>query len=311
MLFKKRSADQPQDNNNETASEPADSKKHRSLSGSLILLAFPALLLLAIGVTYYAYTQRDETVTIDGRSVDTASLSQEDLARLAAEQAEIDNTNKVLSVAANSVFDGTMLVKSSLDVQGQLRVGQELSLNDLAVAGQSTLNNLDVAGDTNLQGDTLAAGNLSVQNNLVVSGSLTVGGGGSFAGNLTANSIETGSLSFSGDLIMNGHVITAGAQTTASRGGAVGGGGTVSVSGNDTAGTVNINTGGGTSSGILVNIGFGRAYSSTPRVIITPVGPGAGQLNWYVVRSSSGFSIRTTNAPAGSANFAFDYFVIQ
>lgn len=309
MLFKKRQPPQPEPQ----ADEPADAQKsgHRSLSNLVFLLALPALLLIAGGVTYYAYTQRDETVVIDGQSVDTANLSQDDLSRLAAEQAEIDNTNKVLNVAANSVFDGTMLVKSSLDVQGQLRVGQELSLNDLAVAGQSTLNNLDVAGDANLQGDTLAGGNLNVQNNLVVNSGLTVGGSATFAGNLTANSIETGSLSFNGDLIMSGHVITSGAQTTASRGSAVGGGGTVSISGNDTAGTVNINTGGGTSGGILVNVGFGRAYGSTPRVIVTPVGAGAGSLNWYVVRSGTGFSIRTTNAPSASANFGFDYFVIQ
>ena len=91
---------------------------------------------------------------------------------------------------------------------------------------------------------------------------------------------------------------------------ALGGGGTASISGTDTAGTVNINTGGGTVAGCFVTIGFTQNFSS-PHVVITPVGSAAAGINYYINRTNSGFSICTTNAAPVGQSFAFDYVVID
>jgi cytoskeletal protein CcmA (bactofilin family) len=271
--------------------------------------AFLVVLALMAGIIWYVQSNNQAT-NIDGEDFPAASIDEEDFASLSEEQAEIDNTNKSLNVQANSVFDGTMLVRSSLEVQGQLRVGQKLALKDIAASGQATLNNVDVAESLNVGGNT-QLNTATVQGGLSVNEDLTVAGGGTFAGTLNAQAIETGSLSFSGDLTMNGKLITGGAQTGASPGGSIGSGGTVSVSGNGTAGTVNVNTGGSPSRGTLVNVQFGSNYPNTPRVNVTPVGSDTGSLDWYVTRTASGFTIGSDSAPAGGTNYTFDYFIAR
>ncbi len=273
------------------------------------LIGLAALIVIGGLVVFYVQSTVDDEVVIDGSDLDTTSLSEEDLARLASDRAQIDSTNRILTVAANSIFDGTMLVRSSLDVQGQLRVGQSLSINDVDITGQGVVNNLDIANELTVQGDVNFGGGATIQNSLSVGNNLNVAGNGSFGGNLSAGSIEAGSLAFNGDLTMNGHIITAGTQVSASNGPSIGSGGTVSVSGNDIAGTVNINTGSGASSGIMVTVTFADSYSGTPRVNITPVGSASGNQNWYVTRNSNSFSIGINNPSTGS--FSFDYFVVE
>lgn len=300
--------------NNDTQDSSDDSSRWKRLRRTIFnpyLLGLIALIVIGAAVAYYVWVEDSSTVDIDGSDVESSEISQEDFAELAAEQAEIDSTNKTLNVTANSVFNGTMQVESSLDVQGQLRVGGELNLNDLSVAGQSTTNNLDVANDLNVQGGAEFDGPTTMQSDLTVSGGLTVASGATFGGNLAAESIEAGSLSFNGNLEMNGHIITSGPQASVGSGGAVGAGGTVSVSGNDISGTVNVNTGTGTSSGNMATLQFGNAYSQTPKINITPVGAGAGSIDWYITRNADSFSIRTASAPPASSNFSFDYFVVQ
>lgn len=270
---------------------------------------FVVLVCISGGIIWYAQTS-NEAVNIDSQDLSSSRINQEDFASLAAEQAEIDSTNKTLNVQANSVFDGTMLVRSSLEVQGKLRAGQELILNDMSVTGQATINNLDISQDLNVQGDT-QLGTTSVQGGLTVNDDITVDGSGTFAGNLTANAIEAGNLSFSGNLRMNGQIITGGSQTDASPGNSAGSGGTVSVNGNTTAGSVNINTGGSSSSGILARVRFGEKYSGTPRVNVAPVGAAAGKLDWYVTRTTTGFKIGTASPARDGANYTFDYFVVE
>lgn len=90
------------------------------------------------------------------------------------------------------------------------------------------------------------------------------------------------------------------------------GGGTVSVSGNDTAGTITINTGGSaTNAGELVNLTFRTAFSGTPKVQITPITGEASSLNYYATRSAGFFTIRTSSAPTPNAIYVFDYLVTQ
>ena len=281
-----------------------NSIKNPYLWGMLVVLAATG------GVVWFVDQDREEVTNITGQDFTSSSLDEEGFAQLAQEQAEIDSTNQTLNVQANSVFDGTMLVRSSLEVQGQLRVGEELTLNDLTVAGQGTINDLDVANDFNVQG-AAQLNETTIQDSLSVEDALNVAGGGTFGGSLTAQSIEAGSLSFSGDLSMSGRIITGGEQTSSTTTANIGGGGTASVDGNDTAGTVNINTGNSPSDGILVNIDFGTNYNAVPRVNITPVGNSSGSIDWYIERTTSGFSIGSNSTPSGGANYSFDYFIVE
>ncbi|MEX0934487.1 MAG: hypothetical protein WDZ42_01670 [Candidatus Saccharimonadales bacterium] len=274
------------------------------------LMGLVALLVVGGLVIFYVQSTTDDEVVIDGSELDTTSLSEADLASLASDRAQIDSTNRILTVAANSIFDGTMLVRSSLDVQGHLRVGQSLSINNVDITGQGVVNNLDIANELNVQGDVNFGGGATIQNSLSVGNNLNVTGNGAFSGNLSAGSIEAGSLTFNGNLTMNGHIITSGTQVSASSGPNIGSGGTVSVSGNDVAGTVNINTGSGASTGIMVTVTFAQSYSGTPKVNVTPVGSASGNQNWYVTRNSNSFSIGI-NSPTPGGSFSFDYFVVE
>jgi hypothetical protein len=91
----------------------------------------------------------------------------------------------------------------------------------------------------------------------------------------------------------------------------LGAGGTVSVSGTDTAGTITINTGGSPAVGCFVTITFTQKFNATPHVVVTPVGSAGGGLNYYVNRSASDFSLCTTNPAPGGANFSFDYIALD
>lgn len=281
-----------------------NSIKSPYLWGMLIILAATG------GVVWFVDQDREDITNITGQDFTGSSLDEEGFAELAREQAEIDSTNQTLNVQANSVFDGTMLVRSSLEVQGQLRVGEELTLNDLTVAGQGTINDLDVANDFNVQG-AAQLNETTIQDGLSVADTLNVGGGGTFGGSISAQSIEAGNLSFSGDLSMSGRIITGGEQTSSTTTANIGGGGTASVDGNDTAGTVNINTGNSPSSGILVNVNFGTSYNAIPRVNITPVGNSSGSIDWYIERTTSGFSIGSSSNPGSGASYSFDYFIVE
>jgi hypothetical protein len=83
------------------------------------------------------------------------------------------------------------------------------------------------------------------------------------------------------------------------------------VSGSDTAGFININTGGAPSAGCFITVNFASRFNSTPRVLVTPVGSDSGALNYYVNRSSTSFSVCVATVPPAFASFGFDYFVLN
>jgi hypothetical protein len=83
----------------------------------------------------------------------------------------------------------------------------------------------------------------------------------------------------------------------------------VSISGNDTAGTINLNT--GTNPGnTLATITFRAAYSSSVHVSLTPLTDAAATSGYYVTRTSGGFQVHAHSA-AASATLSFDYLVVQ
>jgi len=140
---------------------------------------------------------------------------------------------------------------------------------------------------------------------------ITSNGGATFGGPVSAPQITVQSLQLNGDLQIVRHIDAGGATPGKTDGTALGNGGTVSVGGTDTAGTVTINTGGSPAVGCFVSVNFSNKFSATPHVVVTPIGSSAAGLSYYVTRTTSSFSLCTTNpAPAGQT-FSFDYIALD
>lgn len=252
-------------------------------------------------------------VTISPAVLDTLGVSRNSIGDLGTE----------LVVGPDSRFDGTVTVGSDVSIGGELKLNGKLtvsdatltslqagstSLNSLAVNGDASaasLNlsqNLTVVGSTRLQGPVTMDQLLTVNNNVSVIGSLSVGG------TLSARNFQASSLTSDTTLTIGGHILTRGSAPGISAGGGVGSSGTVSISGNDAAGTIAVNVGVGAVSGTLAQVSFRAQYGNTPKVVVTPVGRSAG--NFYINRTTSGFSIVSSSA-LGAGGYAFDYIVVQ
>lgn len=250
------------------------------------------------------------------------TINQGVLDSLGVNRSSIGREGIELTVNPDARFNGKLQIGGDVSVAGQLKLnnsftapsgsfgtlqGGNTALSELNVNGNTSLSNvavrseLSVNGITRLQGPVTMSQLLTV-NNLNVSNNLSVGGV------FTANAFHAGSLTVDSTLTIGGRIITRGAAPSVSAGGALGSNGTVSISGSDAAGTVAANVGAGASSGIVANVTFRSRYSSTPRVVVTPVGAGVNGV--YVNRSATGFSIGVNSAmPPGG--FAFDYIVMQ
>ncbi len=269
---------------------------------NVYLLVFVLILLIAIVVVVVGVQRSRKSA--GPTTVTPQELDQEALKNLNGSETKVGDPKQTLSIESNAIFSGKVLVRDSLDVAGTIKVGGALNLSGITVSGTSNFDQvqakrLAVAGETAIQGT------LSLQKNL------TVSGGGSFGGAVSAPQLNVQSLQLSGDLAINRHIDAGGPTPGASNGSALGAGGTASVSGTDTAGTVTINTGGGPGAGCFITINFATRFSGTPHVVIAPVGSAAAGLSYYINRSTTGFSICTTSPAPASQNFAFDYIVID
>lgn len=275
---------------------------NKLMSFNIYLLLFIFVLIVAGVIILFSYNYSKKKS--GNTTISTTSLSQDTLDKLANSDATVGSSAQVLSVQSSAVFAGKILARSDLEVAGNLQIGGALNLssinvNDTANLGQATVSkNLAVTGD------------IAVQGLQTIAKSLQVGGSGTFSGGLSAPQISTNSLQLNGDLVLTRHFTAGGGTPSRSNGSALGSGGTASVSGSDTAGSVTINTGAGPNAGCFINVTFTSKYSATPRVIVTPIGSDAGGLDYYVNRSTTGFSVCTKNAPPAGAAFGFDYFVI-
>jgi hypothetical protein len=253
---------------------------------------------------------------------DQVTISSETLDALGVSRNQVSTQGTELVVGPNARFNGKVKLGGDVSIAGQLQLNNALSasaanlatlqagnttLGQLSVSGDTTLgtinarNDLNVAGTTRLQGPVNMSQLLSVNNNLNVAGNVAVGG------TLSVRTFQASSLTSDTTLTIGGHIITRGSTPSAGAGGAVGNNGTVSISGNDAAGTVAVNTGTGAGNGIVAQVTFRQAYATTPHVVVTPVGLG---VKFFVNRSPSGFSIGVSEAiPPGG--FAFDYIVMQ
>lgn len=277
---------------------------------NIYLLIFGLLLVVAGAVFAVSYLNSRKEPEVPVTALQ--DLTPEQLAEIAAGDAEVGDPRYVLNVQSDAVFAGSALFRGDLNVAGSLQLGEPLSIPAITVAGSSNL--------TNIQTETLSVANtLTVQGQVTLQGStiirndLTVDGNNRVEGTLTASKVSTSSLELTGNATLNlgSHLATSGSTPSRSNGSALGSGGTSSISGNDAAGTVNVNTGTGTSAGCFATITFVAAYDSIPAVLITPIGDAAASVNYYVTRNASSFSICTATAAPVGRSFAFDYFVIN
>src|SRR5436190_9360743 len=67
-----------------------------------------------------------------------ASLTDQQLSELKGSTTVVGDSQQVLDVQSNSVFEGQVLVRSNLDVAGSIKVGGPLSLSSVTVGGSSS-----------------------------------------------------------------------------------------------------------------------------------------------------------------------------
>jgi hypothetical protein len=279
--------------------------------------------ILAINVGVVMFVMKGQSKSSASVSQGEVTLSPAVLDTLGVSHSPVGSSGTELVVSPNSRFNGTLTVGSDVSIGGQLKLNSKFSASDANLAklqagdtqldkvninGDATVSNLNlrkdltVLGLTRLQGPVTLSQLLTVNNNVNITGSLAVGG------TLSARSFQASSLVSDTTLTIGGHVITRGSAPSVGPGSALGNNGTISISGNDAAGTVAANIGTGASSGIIAYVTFRQSYSATPHVVVTGVGSGNGSV--YVNRSASGFSIGVSNSlsPGG---YAFDYIVMQ
>jgi cytoskeletal protein CcmA (bactofilin family) len=269
---------------------------------NIYLLLFILIIIVTSGFTFVSIQRNKKAETIT--TLTTQELTAEDLSKLSATNSSVGDPKQTLSVESNAIFAGKVLIRDSLDVAGGIKIGGSISLAGLTVAGTSSFdqiqgNKLSISGDANIQGQ------------LTVQKTLTTTGGASFGGPISAPQITVQSFQVTGDLQITRHYDAGGGTPGKTDGGALGAGGTSSVSGTDTAGTITINTGGGPAPGCMVTVNFSQPFNATPHVVVTPVGSAGAGLNYYVTRNTNGFSLCTTNSAPGGTNFSFDYIVID
>jgi cytoskeletal protein CcmA (bactofilin family) len=254
----------------------------------------------AVAIVGYLNSQKPTAET----SVASQQLTSEALKQLANNDVSVGSNSQTLSIQGNAIIQGQTLMRGDLNVAGNFQTGGSLQAPSITISGQSNLgtaqiNSLQVATDTAVQGSTTLR-------------DLNVAGAASFGGAITASQITVTNLVLSGNATLQvpNHISFAGPSPGHSINPTVlGSGGSASVNGSDTAGSVNVNTGSGTTTGCFVRINFNQNFTSQPRVIISPVGAAAGQTQYYVDRNNSGFSICASSPAPGNQAFAFDYFV--
>jgi len=237
-------------------------------------------------------------------NIATQELTSDALKQLANTDATVGDTSKTLTIQGNAIISGQTLMRGNLNVAGNIQAGGSLTSPSLTISGTSNLgtaqiNSLQVAQNTAIQGSTTLR-------------DLNVAGAASFSGAVTAAEINVTKLVLSGNAVLQvpNHIAFTGSTPSRTVNTSVlGSGGSASISGSDTSGTININTGSNTTPGCFARIIFQQPYTNQPHVIVSPVGIGAGQTQFYVERNNTGFNICSSNTPPSNLLFSYDYFV--
>lgn len=289
---------------------PANGKKVRKPSkirtflkkANVYFLMFVLVVIVAIAITvvYYLNSQKPPIIP----TIASQELTEEALRDLANKDASVGDSSQTLTIKGNAVIDGQTLMRGNLNIAGNLQTGGSIQGPTLTISGASNLgdtqiNSLQVATNTAIQGNTTMR-------------DLSVTGTSTFNGPMTASQITVSRLVMSGNAVLEipNHISFTGPTPSRTiNNGPLGSGGTASISGSDTAGTINVTTGNSPTAGCFVRIGFHQNYTRSPQVIISPIGSAAGRTQYYVERDQSGFSVCAAAPAPGNQTFAFDYFV--
>lgn len=294
---------------------------HRATFIGLVVV----ILILGInaGVISFIVKSQDKKIKQASGQV---TISQAALDKIGVNQTPVGDSGIVLTINPNTKFGGTVQIAGDTSIGGQLFLNKQLSvsnasitqlqagntaLQQLNVNGDGTVSNLNVRAQLTVTGTTHFQGPTTLNQLLTVIGGANVSGNLAVGGTLSVGAFHTSNLISDYGLTFGGHVVTEGSAPGVSGGPADGSNGTVSISGNDAAGTVAVNTGVGAGNGILANVSFRSDYTNTPHVVVTEIGSNNGTpFGVYINRSASGFSIGVDGSlvPGGHA---FDYIVEQ
>lgn len=272
--------------------------------------------ILAVNTGAIAFIMNTQGTKTNSANGDQVVVSSAALDKLGVSRNPLGTVGTELVVGPNSKFNGTLTVAGDVSVAGQFKLNSKFSATDASLtklaAGDTTVGQLNVSGDgtlsnLNLRKDFTVLGLSKLQGPVNVSQLLTVSNSVNITGNLSVGGVLSIGAFQTNTLTIGGHVITRGWAPSVSKGGALAGTDTVSISGNDASGTVAVNIGAGSRSGVLANISFNSNYTNTPHVVITSVGAGVSDV--YVNRSAGGFSIGVSSIVSGG--HAFDYIIMQ
>ncbi len=269
---------------------------------------------LVLGI--YIYATRGKTITAPPPKLTT--LSSADLQKLGAffTGNNVGTSSEILTISSASLFKGRVGVNNDLKITGDLSADGPTALGALTVDKVATL------GVTNVRGQLTVAGPLTLQSPATlaagasISGNVTASGNGSFGGSLSAGLLSIHDLTVTGTLNLSGHLAITGQTPTVAPADGAGPSASTSIDGNDSGGTVTVNTGSITSSvlnngGLLVTVTFRTPYARVPHIIISADGASAGGLSPYVQKSPTGFTIGTASGAKGGTSYSFDYWVVQ
>lgn len=286
-----------------TTGTPNSSTPRRSRRRIFLPLFIATVVIVLIGGGAFLFI-RQKQANKPGKNT-TQNLTPEELQRLAS-GTTIGNPNQSLVFEPLSVFKNKVGIDKDLLVSGNTQVSGTITTGNVTVSGDTLFNTgnfkgvLTVQGAATFRNDLTTTGNLSVGSSATVSGNLSVGG------NFSAGTISLGNLSLSG------HVLTSGKTPSISRGPAVDSNGAVRLSGNDTAGTIIIDSGSNPHNlGNMIEATFTTHFTSTPHIVITPVGSTSASIQYYAGRGVSNFSLGTNTQLAPNTEYTFDYLVTQ
>lgn len=292
----------PEANTSEPAEKKVSPVKKFFRKVNVYFLGFVLLAAIAGIITLVSYlnSQKPTPEAVIGEQ----ALTEDALKELSNTDATVGNTSQTLTIQGNAIIAGEALMRGNLNVAGDFQVGGAIRGPNITISGDSNLgstqaNRLQVAEDLAVQGNTTVR-------------DISTSGSASFGGNVTAPQLTVSRLIMGGnaELQIPNHIsFTGPSPSRGATGGALGNGGSASVSGSDTSGTINIRTGTGTAAGCFVRINFNQNFTRQPKVIVSPISAGAGLTNYYVDRDQSGFSICAASPAPSSQTFAYDYFV--
>jgi len=135
--------------------------------------------------------------------------------------------------------------------------------------------------------------------------------GNALASPMTITRVGTVTLGVAGKAVtLNGRRVSGASAATVAAGGQAASAAAASNGANDSSGYVNVTAVASPVAGTIATITYSTAYSTTPKVTLTPRNAATAAANLYVTtESTGGFSVATANAAGASASLSFGYHV--